>query len=117
MTKTAYYIIIALVILIAAALYGKFAPPAKSSPPTYTGDPAMAQAVCQKAARAELKAPTTAQFGQVTPDSLGGGRYRVAGPVDAQNSYGVPLRMNYDCTVLFTGGDAYRIEHVAVSEP
>jgi len=58
---------------------------------------------CQEAVEKRLKAPSTASFSgqyettiyEVTPSQ----RYRVAGYVDAQNSFGAKLRKSYSCTV------------------
>lgn len=121
MKKTAIASIVsAVMFLVALNLASPYVrSPATRQPaaPIEPGDPILAQVVCQKAARAQLKAPATAQFGTVSPVSLGGGRFQVAGPVDAENSYGALLRMTYDCTVHFTGGESYRIEHIALTPP
>lgn len=82
-----------------------------------SSDATMAQVLCQKAVRGRLKAPATATFGDTQRVMLAGDQFRVTGPVDAENSFGALLRMDYTCTIRFTGGDNYRIEEVSIHEP
>jgi hypothetical protein len=62
---------------------------------------------CQHFVEQVLKAPSTADFGlfedsRVAPE--GDDRYTVRGLVDAENSFGVPLRSTYTCEVKYAGG-------------
>lgn len=85
------------------------------SPPTTTGPinrDFEAFEACKEFVRTRLKAPTTATWrdptgNQVTYTGLNDGPYIVRASVDAENSFGVPLRQNYECTVTrdpTTGG-------------
>jgi len=74
--------------------------------------------------RGGLKAPSTARFGSVfggdyqRPDDcvsvLGGGRYRVVGWVDAQNSFGALIRNNFVCVLRDRGNDMWRCEELII---
>lgn len=49
-----------------------------------------------------LKAPSTAKFSEWSVEKGGYADYRVHVNVDAQNSFGVPLRSRWLCSVTFT---------------
>lgn len=60
---------------------------------------------CERAVESTLKAPSTADFSgalgsDITQD---GDSYKVAGYVDAENSFGGTVRSNFTCTVRSTG--------------
>ena len=57
-----------------------------------------AQTVCQTFVERGLKAPSTARFSGESVTS-NGTTWTVRGSVDAENSFGARLRMNYVCTV------------------
>jgi len=65
-----------------------------------------------------LKAPSTADFGYQTESecvtSLGDGRYRVSGWVDAENSFGAKIRNNYSCTIRDLGGGKWALETISI---
>ena len=79
---------------------------------------------CEEAIKERIKAPATARFsGQFetavadltppevqTPNDKTYGRvtFRVAGYVDAQNSFGAMLRLGYDCTIHGYGASGQR---------
>ena len=63
-----------------------------------------------------LKSPGTAEYGQqglwdtderVT--DLGGGKYRVRGWVDSQNSFGAKVRANFALTIQYDGNERWRL--------
>ena len=69
--------------------------------------------MCKKFLKDRLKAPATAKFASSSEErrtDLGNGRYRVSSYVDAENSFSANLRTNYDCEVLYTGNDNWRLE-------
>lgn len=96
---------------ISAPSYGNTAQTSRNP-----NDDVMAQVVCEKWVKTQLKAPATAQFDTATRTSLGNDRYHISGPVDAENGYGALIRNTYDCTVAFTGADTYRYESVVLNE-
>lgn len=55
---------------------------------------------CRDAVRADLKAPSTADFSSEQADKTSDDpvTYRVTGSVDADNSYGAHIRSSYTCT-------------------
>jgi len=66
---------------------------------------AAAERACEDWARAELKAPSTAQFRNV--ESVGDGPWAVTGAVDAENSYGATVRSTWSCNIRLVG-DTFR---------
>ena len=62
-----------------------------------------AQAACQDVITDRLKAPSSAKFGGWQHKANGGGSYTVSGYVDAQNSFGAPLRNHFSCAVRDNG--------------
>lgn len=79
-----------------------------SSPPR---DPNLFDALyaCEQYTKGRLRSPSTAKFGKAgtTADavrSLGEGRYKVIGYVDAQNAFGAMIRNVYECDVTVEGG-------------
>ena len=90
-------------------------PPGSSSAyPTKLDVWVMAQQFVEK----KLKSPSTASYGHILrgehqdPDSvvtaLGGGKYRVRGWVDSQNSFGAEIRTNFTCELEHRGGKSWR---------
>ena len=75
-----------------------------------------AQAVCVQQVKARLVAPGTAQFQAVTHTDLGGNRWRIAGAVDADNSFGAPTRYSYTCTVSWAEAN-YKVESLELHPP
>jgi hypothetical protein len=65
-------------------------------------DLATAMPMCQRFVTKVLKAPATARYGAAT-SSFSDGWFRVAGDVDAQNSFGALLRSSYTCYMTKTG--------------
>lgn len=57
-----------------------------------------AQDVCEQFVEKRLKAPATADF-QNTTTTSSGNRWTVEGDVDAENSFGAPIRNHYVCIV------------------
>ncbi len=47
----------------------------------------------------KLKAPATAEFGDITAIQLGDGTWAVSGSVDSQNSFGALIRSQFDCSI------------------
>lgn len=67
-----------------------------------------AVATCEEFVKDRLKAPSTAVFagGQAQGEAP---RWTVRGTVTAENSFGVPLEMDYTCTVRLDG-DRFHLE-------
>lgn len=79
-----------------------------SRPASHTATPeelkADASRACQKQFIADrLKAPSTAKYSNVTVTESTG-HYTVMGSVDAQNSFGAPIRSGFVCTMHSAGG-------------
>lgn len=64
---------------------------------------AEARRECERKIEDQLAAPNTAKFSGITSTEFtktdDGSSWRIAGHVDAQNSFGVELRSDYTCTV------------------
>lgn len=58
-----------------------------------------AESACKEWVTDQLKAPATADFSNVEVKRYDDGRWRVAGEVDAENSFGATLRMSWSCYV------------------
>lgn len=69
----------------------------------------------EKAVRASLKAPSTADFGDARIQH-NGCRWIVSGDVDAQNSFGAKMRSTYRVELLRLGEDLWTPVAVRVSE-
>ena len=78
-----------------------------------------ARIVCEDFVKRRLKAPSTAKVhvagttDQAVSD-LGGGKWRVKGYFDSQNSFGAMLRGYYVCDVQHTGGDQFNLISLAM---
>jgi hypothetical protein len=69
-----------------------------------TGSPAEARYYCQEFVRDRLRAPSTAEFSDVS--STGGeNTFTVRGQVDAENAFGAPLRNRFTCEVRYDPDD------------
>lgn len=64
--------------------------------------PIYAQIACENAVESQLKAPSTAKFGNLNTNGSGG-YYTVDGHVDAENSFGAQLRTTFVCDVAVDG--------------
>ena len=74
---------------------------------TRCGDRFSAMAAAEALVRQQLKAPSTAKFPGLFDEeprvtSIGQCQYRVASYVDAQNSFGAMLRMNYRIDMAYS---------------
>jgi hypothetical protein len=91
--------------LILVAVGGGFR---QSEPTPYDPDNAgEAQAQCRDLVEGSLKAPATAEFGELSAAKLLG-EWTVTGYVDAENSFGAMLRNNFQCTVRVVDGTIER---------
>jgi hypothetical protein len=76
--------------------------------------------VCEDFVRDSLKAPASAKFAEGHTDNYvtanGGGKYTVKAYVDAQNSFGAMLRMNFTCVVKGTGNQNYTLVDLDLQE-
>lgn len=68
--------------------------------------PIGAEKVAREAISGQLKAPATARFIDVTTIETGPHEYSVIGKVDAENSYGVPLRMTFSSSISCTASNS-----------
>jgi hypothetical protein len=76
--------------------------------------------VCKQFVRDQLKAPSGATWrnplgNQVTYSGSGSGPWTVTASVDAQNSFGAKIRMDYICTVTNTSGDSWHLDSLVTS--
>jgi len=77
----------------------------------------MAAATCEELVERQLKAPATAKFAparETVIANLGGGKYRVSGYVDSQNSFGALIRSRYSCAVTTTNGTNFVLDQLEV---
>jgi hypothetical protein len=77
--------------------------------PDVIGDDIGAQVVCQDFVERQLKAPSTADFGDEEVEHIRGPVWEVVGEVDSENSFGAMIRNNYVCRVKFTGDDNWQL--------
>lgn len=76
--------------------------------------------VCEKFAKQQLKAPSTASFdyGDVgqryVARQQSDGTFQVKGWVDAENSFGAHLRSAYSCVVRHDGADQWQLVSLAI---
>jgi hypothetical protein len=70
-----------------------------------SGDSYMAEEQCKDWVKEQLKAPSTAEFENVS--STGSDPYTVTGDVDAQNGFGAQIRTTWTCDI-HTEGDYWK---------
>jgi len=71
----------------------------------------------QEFVKDQLKAPSTASFPSYSESyvtDFGGGRFRVNGYVDAENSFGAKLRSRFTCTLNSQDGEHWHLEDINV---
>ena len=107
--------IIVLILLACVSLpfLGRLSGSAPRAP--YTPDRIGAYVMCKSFVTKQLKAPGTAEFGSSLDAEirdLGSNRWSVTSYVDAENSFGAQLRMNFDCTVRYTGNEMWQLEEL-----
>jgi hypothetical protein len=86
-----------------------------SAEPPANGTKYDAKVVCESAVKGQLKAPSTARLTVDSNTELEGGRYRIVGHFDAENSFGAMLRGTYTCTVRHTTGYLYDFEDFKIN--
>lgn len=111
--------VIALILVLCVSLpfLGRLMGRAPSA--SYTPDRIGAYVMCKDFVAKRLKAPGTAEFGSSLDAEirdLGSNRWSVISYVDAENSFGAQLRMNFDCTVRYTGNEMWQLEEL-VTDP
>lgn len=74
--------------------------------PGRTPDGLDAEKACQNFVRDRLKSPASAHFSGLAR-SGGGGSWTIAGDVDADNSFGAPVRSHFTCRVQLRDGYWY----------
>ena len=77
---------------------------------------AFAQGVCEKQILAQLKAPSTADFGDYKVLRRDNGAFVVLGIVDAENAFGAKLRSQYRCELLKRGDRQFTVASSQVLE-
>lgn len=119
--------VVGVLAVAAAALYYVATSPLSDHPEAAAAQPDPAAAakdrkitawvMAQGFVKNALKAPGSADFGSVFGDyqnpqqcvqDLGGGRYRVTGWVDAQNSFGAKIRNRFAITVSNDGRESWK---------
>ena len=80
-------------------------------------DWAVAMTVAEKAVKAELKSPSSAEFSSKneTTINVSGNTWTVSGWVEAQNSFGATIRNSYSVKFTFTSSDKYTIEYCNIN--
>jgi hypothetical protein len=98
-------------LVLAAIGIATYNPHHKATPAEQKAD---AQRACQeKFIPDRLKAPSTAKFSNVTvTNSLE--TYTVSGSVDAENSFGAPIRSTFIC-IMHSSGDQWVLDNAAVN--
>lgn len=77
--------------------------------------------MAQQFVKDKLKSPGTADFGWLqtsedTVQDLGGGKYRIRGWVDSQNTFGATVRTRFVCELKHAGGDRWELEGIVFDE-
>lgn len=65
-----------------------------------------ARFACEEFVSDQLKSPRTAEFTRPTVTGAGVDTWDVVGSVDAENSFGATVRIDYSCTVRGADGTA-----------
>lgn len=73
------------------------------------GDEIGAQVVCRQFVERRLKAPSTADYSGEAQRHVGGPVWIAVGDVDAENSFGAPMRNRFMCKLRHVTGDRYRL--------
>lgn len=90
-----------------------------------SGEPAdgiEATIMCEKFVKQRLKSPGSADFSgasDTTVTTISGSapwKYRVAGHVDSDNSFGASVRNTYDCTASTPDGDTWTLDNLDMSK-
>lgn len=81
----------------------------EDQPAADDGDEFGAQAACVDFVERQLKAPSTADFGDEEVTQIRGPVWEVVGEVDAENGFGAMLRSDYVCRVKFKGDDEWTL--------
>lgn len=68
---------------------------------------------CQDAVRRELKTPSTARFSEDRIVEQSRATFYVRGVVDAENSFGAPLRNRYEC-IVNQSGQSWQVADVSL---
>jgi hypothetical protein len=75
-------------------------------------DEISAYVMCQDFVEDRLKAPSTADFPQLsdwTATKTGPDQWRIRSYVDAENSFGAAIRSRFVCEVRYVGNDRWRL--------
>lgn len=76
----------------------------------------MARVMCEGFVEDRLKSPGSADFQRPITTEVGVDMWRVSGSVDAQNSFGATVRIDYDCTVRGDGDGEWTLVDMQHSE-
>lgn len=98
-------------------IVGTLCPSSHSGSSTSDHDGTMAEVMCEKFMKNQLRAPATADFSSSSESAtpMGNDKFVVRGYVDAQNGFGANIRTNYVCTVQYTGGANWRLLSLTTS--
>jgi len=75
--------------------------------------------MCQEFVKNRLLAPKTAEFPSLSDDKikrLTENQFVAVSYVDAQNTFGVPLRTDFTCVVTYTGKDRWHLDDLRIKE-
>lgn len=97
------WIVIGILVLVPVLCIGGFIYNELAGPKGATPD--RASLACQEFVKDRLRAPSTAEFSNMSATAEDDGIWRVTGRVEAQNPLGVPLRSAFTCVVEHNGGD------------
>lgn len=91
--------------------------------PTATNDSGnriLAYDVCKQYVKARLIAPASAkfanQFDESTVEEIRPGIWQINSFVDSQNSFGAMLRLNFVCTLEYSGDESYKLVSLTLDE-
>ena len=117
-TKSACGCIIVIIVLVfgVSGIFFLFSGGEKAKP-----DEIEAYVMAQEFVKRQLKAPATADFpsaiGQgVTITTVNDTTFLISAYVDAQNTFGATLRMQFDCMVVYVGNDNWQCLNLNLEE-
>ena len=87
-----------------------------ASPPGDAATDTDARFMCRQFVEDRLKAPATADFCNETVTALDGDRFRVAGSVDSENSFGATLRTEYSCALRYDGDERWTLTDLELED-
>jgi hypothetical protein len=104
-------LLIAVIAAVGSLFSGGDSDDADVKPVAATTDAAIS--VCHQSVEKKLKAPSTAEFGGEDSFYVGDA-WTVTGWVDAENSFGAPIRNTWSCEATWLEGDNWSVSSTVV---